>query len=147
MYNKFRYACIFLVFLSSCCHKKGCINDTVIDLVSFKNFERSEIDTLMFTGFIRDSGFGISTDSFFVFYDSLNLVQGMDGVTFQVQMNLDFDWQLRLSGNNNIYRVNDFILKEKLCNRCITGNSYYTSLESYKLNGKIIPSNYLVIEK
>ncbi|HOZ87434.1 MAG TPA: hypothetical protein PL029_06735, partial [Bacteroidia bacterium] len=77
----------------------------------------------------------------------LRIVQGMEGLNYQVQMNIGFDWEVRLSGSNTVYRINDFVLTEKLCNRCITGNSYYTSLESYKVNGNMFPVNYLIIEK
>ncbi|MES2679074.1 MAG: hypothetical protein V4635_04280 [Bacteroidota bacterium] len=147
MFNKLIIACFFLTAFGSCCHKKGCIDETRVDLISFKNFEKSETDTLRFTGYSQGSDFSARTDSFVVYYDSLRVVQGMDGLNYQVQMNIGFDWEVRLSGNNTVYRINDFVLKEKLCNRCITGNSYYTSLESYKVNGKIIPANYLIIEK
>ncbi|HOZ86902.1 MAG TPA: hypothetical protein PL029_04040, partial [Bacteroidia bacterium] len=73
MFNKLIIACFFLTAFGSCCHKKGCIDETRLDLISFRNFDRSETDSLMFTAYRQDSDFSIKTDSFVVYYDSLRI--------------------------------------------------------------------------
>ena len=143
---------IFLILVagstifSSCCHKKGCIDADKIETVRFNGFQPSELDTLVFTSFTKNSAFAIKIDSFFIF-DPNNPTTGVKEVNLPVEMDQQFDWQIKLPGTNAVYRINEFVQQENVCNRCITGNDYYRSLETYKINGVAQVGNIINVQK
>jgi hypothetical protein len=64
-------AVLFSTILSSCCHEVQCTNnDTLLNNITFFNFQKSDLDTVIVRRFTQNTNFAIPIDSFIL--DSLN---------------------------------------------------------------------------
>ncbi len=139
---------IGLTSIYSCCTKKGCKDFDKIDRIYFSNFDSNEIDTLLITSYFKNSNFSIQIDSFYVYSDLLSQTNDQISIWLPEPIDIQYDWKIKLTSNQTIYKLTDFVVKKATCNWCFwVGNDYYNRLESYKVNGMTYTDNTLKIIK
>ena len=124
-----------VIFLSGCCHKKGCLDVDSLDMLHFFHFKPSETDTVIIKRFEKSSGFTNKTDSVMVNYSPLGAKDTLQYIPIPFLMTLNSDWEISIPATGAIYRISDFQFTELVCNPCWAGNDYYTQLKSYQVNG------------
>ena len=117
-----------------------------INMLYFNNFNANEIDTLLFASYNKNSNFSTRVDSFFV-YDNNTVTMTSRAISLPRNMDIQYDWEIKLISTQAIYTVTNFTIKKEVCNACIFGNDYYNKLDRYKVNGTAWADNVVTIRK
>jgi hypothetical protein len=103
--------------LSSCCHILQCTNDTtILNHITFLNFTKSELDTVIVKRFVQQTNFASPMDIFIL--DSLNTsLVGSDSTSYSVtnfgnyrfNITVGYDYEILIPATNTLAKINNLL--------------------------------------
>ena len=141
-------ALTLLITVPFCCEPIDCRDESIIDRIDFKNFNSTEIDSLLFISFSKNFNFIARIDSFFVYYTT-SIDEDTKEIPMPRLMDIQYDWEIKLISTQAIYRVTDFVIRKEECSSggCTRKATYYNNLDSYKVNWIIQKDERVTIRK
>lgn len=133
--------------LTSCCHKKGCIQEDSFSSLHFYGFShKEELDSVKLYQYFKNTGFALAIDSITMRHevDSTNQYYS---VSAEYVLSTDFDYKIKVKGLEKEYQLSDFKIEKSVCNACISGNDYYSVLTGYQLDNTTKQGGIIQIAK
>lgn len=131
-----------LAVLSGCCTKKYCYAVEGIT-VSFENYDNADLDTLLITGYKKNTNFG--EVSVHEQLDSIN--RDEDDSYAYYHLGLNNDWEVYIPATGQRFRFRYYEMKPYKCNSCFLRKDEYQSLGSFNVNGVQISGSTYNIAK
>ena len=129
------FSALLLVFvLSSCCHKKGCLEETSFSSLHFYGFSsKEELDSVILYQYAKNTNFALRIDSV-AMRQEVDSANQYYVVSSEHLLPTDFDYKIKVEGFEKEYQLNNFKIDKRVCNACLFGNDYYSVLVSYQLD-------------
>ena len=136
-----------LLMITSCCTKMDCDGVDEINEILLLNFSSTEVDTVIWMRFSKNSGFTIPVDSIITTASE----RGTDLVlNLKNKLDVAYDYQMYLPATASNYRLSGFKVSTEGCNNCFPfrpQSDYYNKLSSYEVNAVRQHGEQIVIYK
>lgn len=139
---------IVILVLNSCfCTKKYCLGADDMDQIHFYNVATDNLDTVVVKKFVKNRDFKTLISSTITTPSNFSSTPTYEIIALNEKLTTDFDYQVELPGNGQVFAISDFVVKKEPCNSGFMCNDYFNALESYKVNGKFASGAILALGK
>lgn len=129
-----------IIFTTSCCTKKECVDLLQVEKLILINYSINEIDSIILS---KSSVNEILFDD--IVYNKQHIKQNSNYLYIELPIeyfDLKYDYNVQIMNTNKFYTLRDFKFKDKQCNVGLFCYEYYKMLGSFKIDNITTESIY-----